>query len=219
MRHVWPVLAGASERFRRYAPGLRNRGINLTAVARLPDPQMPLDELAPGNVRVLRVPGEGDVENWDRALFQRLLVHLREGQHPGLILQTNVAHSHTRPLIGHLRQMGVPTVWLGSMIENLTDDVPWWRDLRERLWLRWLLNTFDAFTVGSSVMRTWLRSAWIPQERIHVIGHGVNLERFHPVTSAEVKRALRRALGLPVDAVVTLFVGTITERKGVHLLL
>ncbi len=219
MRHVWPVLAGAAERFRRYAPGLRERGVSMTAVARQADAGMALDETAPGNMRVLRVPAAGDVPEWDRRLFERLMEHT--AAHPGQqrILQTNLANNHTRPLIQQLRRQGMPAVWLGSMVEDISAGLPWWRQLRERLRLRWMLGAFDAFTVGSTVMSEWLRHAWIPAGRIQIIGNGVDQVRFCPLQSVAEKTALRERWDLPQDGVITLLVGTITARKGVHLLL
>jgi glycosyltransferase involved in cell wall biosynthesis len=219
MRHVWPVLAGAAERFRRYAPGLLERGVHMTAFARQAENGQALDEVVPGDMRVLRVAASADAHVWDRALFERLQSHSAAHAGRQMVLQTNVVHTQTRSIIKKVCAGGVPAVWTGSMMEENTEVLPWWRHFRERVRRRWLHHSFDAFTVGSSLMRDWLRNEWVPPERIHVIGHGVDHARFRPVSSATEKDALRQIWHLPVDAVVILMVGTITARKGVHLLL
>lgn len=55
----------------------------------------------------------------------------------------------------------------------------------------------------------------VPASRISVIPNGVDHGTFHPVDDA-ARRALRAALGLPVDACIALFVGGDWERKGVR---
>ena len=163
MRHVWPVLAGAAERFRRYAPGLNARGMRMSAFARLPDPGLPILETAPGGVEIHRVPGPPeDVHAWDRALYVDLWRYRAAYPKQSMILQTNVAFLHTRSAIQHLRETGVPTVWLGSMMEDMRPGMSWWRVLRERLRLRHMFAVFDACTVGSNAMADWLSSSWVP---------------------------------------------------------
>ncbi|MBF0371086.1 MAG: glycosyltransferase family 4 protein [Magnetococcales bacterium] len=58
-----------------------------------------------------------------------------------------------------------------------------------------------------------------PRERMHVIYSGVDLDRFHPDLSLKHREAMRQKWGVPLDAVVFLFVGSGFERKGVPILL
>lgn len=220
MRQFYPVMAGAAERFRRYSPGLWRRGVRLNVVARQADESLPLVEELHEGLRIQRVPFQSSTPAWDQALMEesgRVLQRLC-GDRPA-VLHTNIAFKHTRPSLTRLRRQGTPTVWLGSMMEDHATGKSWLAAFRERLRLRWTLGVFDVAAVGSTAMRAWLRAAWVPEARIRVIGHGVDLQRFHPAESPGGKEALRVRFNLPTKAVITLMVGTITARKGVHLLL
>jgi len=50
-----------------------------------------------------------------------------------------------------------------------------------------------------------------------LIPHGVDSQKFHPVSRAE-RMAIRRRLGIAEDAIVNLFVGRFVEKKGLNLL-
>lgn len=67
---------------------------------------------------------------------------------------------------------------------------------------------------SSLVQREILANSDYPAERIRVIHPGVDLARFRPCPDAGRKSEVRRALGLPQDAVVWCFVGSGFERKG-----
>jgi sugar transferase (PEP-CTERM/EpsH1 system associated) len=60
--------------------------------------------------------------------------------------------------------------------------------------------------------------AWrvIPRRKIHVIGNGIEMERFHVRGDRE---AIRRSLAIPTDALVVGTVGRLTEVKRQHLLI
>lgn len=220
MRQFYPVMAGAAERCRRYAPGLMARGVRMTAIARQTEPGLAMNEELGEGLRVQRVPAESDVQAWDQALLRHALKHIRDSGHiQNTVLQTNLAFQHTRRLLSEVSQSGVPSVWLGSMMEDFSSGRSWWQAWRERMHLHATLRGFDACAVGSTAMRDWLRAAWLPTRRIEVIGHGVDQTRFSPLESAEEKAVLRARWELPQDDVITLLVGTITARKGVHLLL
>lgn len=53
-----------------------------------------------------------------------------------------------------------------------------------------------------------------PPEKILELGSGVDFMKFHPVASAEEKKAIRRKLGLPVDKPLALFLGRLVPKKG-----
>jgi glycosyltransferase involved in cell wall biosynthesis len=59
-----------------------------------------------------------------------------------------------------------------------------------------------------------LADCGVPGERIEVIPMGVDAERFRPLDRDEA----RRVLGLASDATIVLFVGRVTEEKGVLVL-
>ena len=67
------------------------------------------------------------------------------------------------------------------------------------------------FSVSDSLRRLFVNSG-IPGERIHVIGNGVDLDKFHPIP----RHVARRALGLPETGKVLVSVGGLVDRKGFH---
>jgi UDP-glucose:(heptosyl)LPS alpha-1,3-glucosyltransferase len=66
------------------------------------------------------------------------------------------------------------------------------------------------------VKREILLHTRFPEERVHVICAGVNLERFRPVESAQAKLSTRRMLSpnLPGESLIWCFVGSGFDRKG-----
>lgn len=67
------------------------------------------------------------------------------------------------------------------------------------------------FSVSDSLRRLFVGRG-IASEHIHVIGNGVDVEKFRPIARHEA----RRALGLPDDGKVLVSVGGLVERKGFH---
>jgi glycosyltransferase involved in cell wall biosynthesis len=78
---------------------------------------------------------------------------------------------------------------------------------------RWLRDA-DAFVAMSRVIRDEMLGAGIPGERIVLLPHGVDTERFRPATVGE-KDALRRELGLP-EGVLAVYSGRLLRGKGLE---
>lgn len=82
--------------------------------------------------------------------------------------------------------------------------------------LRWrLLKSATIWIAISSEIERELLELGVPRERIRSIPNGTDGRQFHPPKTVNERTDLRRELGLPVDAVVGLFVGAISKRKGV----
>jgi glycosyltransferase involved in cell wall biosynthesis len=77
------------------------------------------------------------------------------------------------------------------------------------------LRRASAVVAISEQIRDELLRAGIPAGIVRSLSNGVNTDRFRPAQSAEERAQLRRALSLREDAVVGLFVGSLTARKGV----
>jgi glycosyltransferase involved in cell wall biosynthesis len=75
----------------------------------------------------------------------------------------------------------------------------------------------DRFVAVSPRFESLYRDARMPDGRLQVIPNGVDLDRFKPADSAERAR-LRRALGLPVEGPLVLFVGFFSREKCPDLL-
>ena len=76
----------------------------------------------------------------------------------------------------------------------------------------------DAFVAISPALARRYREAGLPENRIRVIPQGVDTERFQPLDPA-AKAAARRVLGLPENALLILFAGSLIYRKGIDVLL
>ncbi|MGB7543600.1 MAG: glycosyltransferase family 4 protein [Burkholderiales bacterium] len=59
----------------------------------------------------------------------------------------------------------------------------------------------------------------VPEQKLHVIYNGIDLDAFHPRLREAHRAAMREKLGIPQPALVHLFVGAGFERKGVFPLL
>ena len=75
----------------------------------------------------------------------------------------------------------------------------------------------DAYVAMSPAFLPSSRQAGIPPERLTIIPQGFDARRFRPPSAAE-RMAARAALGVPADAAVIAFVGSLIERKGLDLL-
>jgi D-inositol-3-phosphate glycosyltransferase len=74
-------------------------------------------------------------------------------------------------------------------------------------------NYLVAATPAERVQLMWLYGA--DMRRIRVIPPGVDIDRFRPIPTAEA----RRAIGIPEDSQLLLFVGRIEQLKGIDILL
>ena len=217
MRQFWPTLAGAAERMRRYAPGLALRGMRMHVICFWRE-GLPRTERLEDGTEITRVERTGSPQEADISLFMQADVCLSGLPAKRRVLQTNLLGSHTVKHIRRISNQGIPVVYLGTMNEVDSAKVGVLRRWLRAWRLRQLFRPFAAAVVGSESMQQWLVEAGVSTSRVHQIGHGVDLSRFRPATDGAEKRALRQSLNLPEATWVVLFVGTMTERKGAHLL-
>ena len=64
-----------------------------------------------------------------------------------------------------------------------------------------------------------LDTYWLPEEKVGVIHNGVDHERFNPRRRQQEGKKIRESLGIPLDRLVVIFVGTGFRRKGLDRLL
>jgi teichuronic acid biosynthesis glycosyltransferase TuaC len=81
--------------------------------------------------------------------------------------------------------------------------------------LRWALSRAARVIAVSASLRDAAVSLGIPRERIRVIENGIDADLFRPLD----RREARRRLGLPADAQLLVSVGTLSPRKGFHLVI
>lgn len=81
-----------------------------------------------------------------------------------------------------------------------------------------IYSSADCVVVSSEEMRDYLYEYGV-NNRIEVIGNGVDTNTYKPVRELKEKESIRRKLGIPIDKKVLLNVGTVHPRKGTDLLL
>jgi glycosyltransferase involved in cell wall biosynthesis len=77
---------------------------------------------------------------------------------------------------------------------------------------RFAYGRADAYVGVSPRQRQLYRASGLPEHRFVLIPNGVDTERFHPASPAE-RAAARRALGLPAELPLVLFVGFFSKEK------
>lgn len=75
-----------------------------------------------------------------------------------------------------------------------------------------VVNRSDRVVTVSEEMKYVLEKLGLPDEKIVVIGTGVDTCAFHPIEKDDA----RRALGLPADKKIVLYVGRLQKMKGVE---
>jgi glycosyltransferase involved in cell wall biosynthesis len=80
------------------------------------------------------------------------------------------------------------------------------------------LNANDRLFAVSRATRDWHVAQGLNGETTSVLYNGVDLDLFHPADDAAERAALRRALGLPVEADLAAVIGQIGLRKGLDVL-
>lgn len=118
---------------------------------------------------------------------------------------------------------GLHRVWL----ERRRQFAPWWGrpftggGAFHRNMMRLEQQTFDPANTGrvivnsNMVKREILENFDFPEERIHLVRNGVDVDRFHEGKRAET----RKRLGIADDDFLLLFVGSGWERKGLRYLI
>jgi glycosyltransferase involved in cell wall biosynthesis len=227
-----PEYSGAAERFRRYAPGLRDRGIRMHVVAAevgtwLPDRRYESLRHAMNAARdtvpelpVHRVPlprGAGRSRTrwaYENALLTRCS---RGASRPDLIIWLSLSPKSVLTLF-RLRSLGIPNLSVQTMVK--APPVSGWKRWPNRIAEVLQHRLIDCLVVSSRYMEQTLRRRGVPT-RIESIPHGVDLERFQPSRKPKPSRTpqIFNELGLEPGCEVVLFVGPIEERKGVDLLI
>ncbi|MES2124543.1 MAG: glycosyltransferase [Gemmatimonadota bacterium] len=121
------------------------------------------------------------------------------------------AHPDGTVAVEAARRLGVPSVLLvgGSDIQLLTAD-----PARRAIILETLLAADRVLAVGAP-LRARVIALGVPAERVAVFERGVDRSRFGPGDPAEA----RRALGLPLDRHLVLWVGRMVPVKGLDVLM
>ena len=82
-----------------------------------------------------------------------------------------------------------------------------------------LLRNFSAIIPISEALSEDYYANDYPKEQVITLMNSVDSDLFHPVNSLEEKFILRQKHGLPLDATILLFTGSIIPRKGLDILI
>jgi teichuronic acid biosynthesis glycosyltransferase TuaC len=137
--------------------------------------------------------------------WPRLRQLQREGRLDVLDAHFGYPDGYAATLLGRWLKVPVTITLRGTETRHAADPA-----LRPLL-ARALHRADRVFTVSESLRQVAL-GLGVPPDRVHVVGNGVDLERFQPIDRA----LARTALGLPPDAPVLVSVGGLCERKGFH---
>ena len=222
-----PVLGGGETHVRRLGAALVAAGDAATVVTRRGDPSWPAEESLEG-IRVVRVPPAGPGRTGKFLMIPAAFrAVLRE------------ARSHDVLVVRGTRVLGLPglvagrAAGLGVVMQPETNGElsgeawtwgkPWADGWAGRLargatavrnhWLR----DADAFVAMSRAIRDEMQAAGVPAERIALLPHSVDTERFSPADAGE-RAALRARLGLP-GGVLAVYTGRLLRGKGLETLL
>jgi glycosyltransferase involved in cell wall biosynthesis len=221
-----PTLGGGETHVRRLGKALVAAGEAATVVTRRADAAWPREEMLDG-MRVLRVgpPGPGRTGKYRMLPAATRAAHRELARHDVLVVRgTRVLGL---PGLVASRARGRPAVLQPEINGELNGEAftwgkPWAHGpagslVRAAVAARnRLLRDADAFVAMSARIRDEMREAGVPEGRIELVPHGVDVERFHPATADE-RRALRRRLGLP-DGVLAVYSGRLLRGKGLETL-
>jgi glycosyltransferase involved in cell wall biosynthesis len=222
-----PVLGGGETHVRRLGAALVSAGDAATVVTRRGERSWRAEDSVDG-IRVVRVPPPGPGRTGKFLMVPAAVRAVaREAPFHDVLV---VRGTRVLGLPGLLaaRASGLPVVMQPETNGELSGEAWTWgkawgqgpagRLARgataiRNLWLR----DAEAFVAMSRAIRDEMREAGIPGERIVLLPHGVDTERFSPAT-AEAKLALRRELRLP-GGVLAVYSGRLLRGKGLETLL
>jgi glycosyltransferase involved in cell wall biosynthesis len=222
-----PVLGGGETHIRRLGAALVGAGDVATVVTRRGEPGWPAEELVDG-IRVVRVPpsGPGRTGKFLMVPAATRAVVREARRHDLLVVRGTRVLGLPGLVAGRASGLGVvmqPEVngelsgeaftwgkaWAGGAAGRLARGATALRN-------RWLRDA-DAFVAMSRLIRDEMVAAGVPGERIVLLPHGVDTDRFRPATPGE-RDELRRALGLP-RGVLAVYSGRLLRGKGLEALL
>jgi glycosyltransferase involved in cell wall biosynthesis len=213
--HFHPVLAGAAERFRRYAPHLKSSGFELDVITARDPANLVESEVIDGFLPVKRMNVPSDVRMRDLVLYQaaaEIFAKPAKG-----VVQTIKCDRRLLPSLWKIRRSGRRLVQVCTMVEPGLEGVSGLQRLKLRCstWLS--LLPCSSIITSSEVMSAWHRQFGVPSRKLHVIPNGVDTSKYHPPADAGERELLRMRYQLPQGATVGLLAGNLIPRKRPHL--
>ncbi len=120
------------------------------------------------------------------------------------------------PWVKRLQSLGIPTLYSLTTASKIVRKKRFF-DVR-LIKFRALFITMDAVVTNSASVGDALKDMGV-NTRIEVIPNGVDVQRFRPAPSPEIRRSVRAQLEIGAETQVVIAVGAVTARKGSDLLL
>jgi glycosyltransferase involved in cell wall biosynthesis len=220
-----PVLGGGEQHIALLAGRLAARGGSPSVIARRTEAAWPESETLNG-VRVVRVPPSGRGRGGKYRMVPaavRAVDRLAREHDVVVVRGTRVLGV---PGVRAARRAGRPVVLQPEVNGELSGEVYVWGTALDVAPVRSLvraatrvrnrtLRGADACVAMSRRIRDECVAAGLPADRVHLIPHGVDTQRFRPASPDE-RAALRARLGLPADAVVIAYSGRLLRGKGLE---
>jgi glycosyltransferase involved in cell wall biosynthesis len=217
-KSFYPIPAGGAERFRRYAPGLKTRGVQLRVITWLVSDHPPSETL--DSIDVLRIPIEPGTPTKTNILLQAALDYFHQTKQPPQILQIFGTGLQNVPYLLRARLSGIACLSVSTTMEaDPSNKLSSARSRKKRL-IKWLSYCpLNSTIVSSPEMGERLRATGTMPRNLHIIPNGVDTQRFRPARTTLERSQLRMQFGYKPNDVIMLFVGTISPRKGVDLII
>ena len=231
----YPFYSGAAERFRRYLPGMRARGVRVAVLTGTPVREkggplegtrewrrrphgalLPIEDVDGVPVHRVRLPDESNRRR--ASVFARALARYCRNprrRRPDVV-QLFTPAATALPDLWRIRRAGTSLVGTRTLMPDLPKGSI--RAMVRRASIRSGGRGVDCQTVGSRAMLQAYRRLGV-RGPMEVIPHGVDTERFRPPQGEEERRRVRWKLRIPEPAPLLLFCGALTPRKGAHRLL
>jgi glycosyltransferase involved in cell wall biosynthesis len=201
-----PEISSGGEQCRHIAQQLRGR-VDVQVLTTSVDPSLSRYDTIDG-IKVTRIRVDVRSEISKLRAFRRMAIDLFN-----LVRRTDIVHLHgystKNVLVTVIAKMFRKPIVMS--LHTAGHDEPAAIERQGSLAL-WAFLSADLYlSVSPGLVDTYL-SAGMPVERILLVPNGIDIDRFVPA-SADERRALRAALGLPLDLPVIAFVGFFSSDK------
>jgi glycosyltransferase involved in cell wall biosynthesis len=222
------VLGGGEQHILRLGRALAGSGMPTTVVTRRGEAGWAADETVDG-IRVVRVGHPGPARRGKYAMVPAAVAALRRLRARYDVLVVRGTRVLGLPGLVAARALGKGVVLQAEVNGEMTGEVYTWGTAFDRGFRRraifagvagrnLLLRDGDAFVAMSRAIHGEFAAAGVPPQKIALIAHGVDTDRFRPATADE-RTALRRRLGLPVDGRIIIYTGRLLRGKGLEALI
>jgi glycosyltransferase involved in cell wall biosynthesis len=224
----YPVLGGGEQHIRSLGSRLAASGMPTLVVTRRGEPSWPAEEVVDG-IRVVRVGPSGPARPGkylmvpaaiaalvrERRRFDVLVVRgTRILGLPGLLVGRALGKAVVLQPELNGEMSGEVYTWGTPYAPGPLSTLVRWGTAVRNLWMR----DGDAFVAMSERIREEFLAAGVSPERIALLPHGVDTDRFRPAGSEE-RRGLRERLGVPPEALLVTYTGRLLRGKGLESLL